>query len=428
MTKLFTCYLQDVNTFNGRFTWLWKEKPTLRKKKEAFLETLRTYFKQQQVALHKVFPKKRMEMLDYVIYNLVATGIQAIQSKTLMQKFDVSQSTVSRFVKSLKETPFVIVARYIKEDTTGAHPDSYVFILKSHTNFDQICEEIFFDHDTTGIQTHQQEEMTTPVTSPVTSPESAENVDTTSFEGEKTSSPFINLDLPKNHLNNHLISASQSFAYIKGVPKKVNNVYAGKYGHQLKDFYARIQNAAKAVKRDTEIEIEKEQIHEIAYWTIVGLDKYVHEANRKGTPLSLDKMCRLVYQIAYNQFTNLLKGNTEEPSSESDIHTESETASLFTPKHIIRKEIVPAWLKARKEEKKCKQEKAIPLDEQLKIIELKQKLGQELTPEEENLLKEHSTTYSSLEMAQLKQDLGQALTPEEQALLHEHAQLQDTVS
>ncbi|WP_454871149.1 replication protein [Priestia megaterium] len=427
MTKILTCYLQDVNTFNGRFKWLWKEKPTLRKKKEAFLETLRTHFKKQQLALHKVFPKKRMEMLDYVIYNLVATGIQAIQSKTLMQKFDVSQSTVSRFVKSLKATPFMIVARYIKEDTTGAHPDSYVFILKSHKNFDQICEEIFFAHDTTGIQTLQQEEMTTPVTTPVTSPESAENVDTASLEGEKTSSPFINLDLPKNHLNNHLISASQSFAYIKGVPKKVNTVYAGKYGHQLKDFYARIRNAAKAVKRDTEIEIIKEQVHEVAYTAIVGLDKYVHEANHKGTPLSLDEMCRLVYQIAYNQFTNLLKGNTEEPTSESDIHTEAKTA-LFTPKHIIRKEIVPAWLKAEQEQKECTQETAIFLDQQLEMIQLKQDLGQELTPEEESLLQEHSSTYSSLEMAQLKQELGQALTPEEQALLHEHAQLEDTVS
>jgi len=427
MTKLFTCYLQDVNTFNGRFTWLWKEKPTLRKKKEAFLETLRTYFKQQQVALHKVFPKKRMEMLDYVIYNLMATGIQAIQSKTLMQKFDVSQSTVSRFVKSLKETPFMIVARYIKEDATGAHPDSYVFILKSHTNFDQICEEIFFDHDTTGIQTLQQEEMTSPVTTPVTSPESAENVDTPSFEGEKTSSPFINLDLPVNHLNNHLISASQSFAYIVGVPKKVNNVYAGKYGHQLKDFYARIQNAAKAVKRDTKIEIVKEQVHEVAYTAIVGLDKYVHEANHKGTTLSLDDMCRLVYQIAFNQFTNLLKGNTEQQTSESDIHTEAKTA-LFTPKHIIRKELVPAWLQAEQEQKESTQETVISLDQQLEMIQLKQDLGQELTPEEEDLLKEHSSTYSSLEMAQLKQDLGQALTPDEQALLQQHAQLQDTVS
>ncbi|MBY0200360.1 replication protein [Priestia megaterium] len=427
MTKILTCYLPDVNSFNGRFTWLWKEKPTLRKKKEAFLETLRTYFKQQQEALHKVFPKKRMEMLDYVIYNLVATGIQAIHSKTLMEKFGVSQSTVSRFVKSLKETPFMIVARYIKEDTTGAHPDSYVFILKSHTNFDQICEEIFFAHDTTGIQTLQQEEMTSPVTSPVTSPERAENVDTPSFEGEKTSSPFINLDLPKNHLNNHLISASQSFAYIVGVPKKVNNVYAGKYGHQLKDFYARIQNAAKAVKRDTEIEIVKEQVHEVAYTAIVGLDKYVHEANHKGTTLLLDDMCRLVYQIAYNQFTNLLKGNTEEQTSESDIHTEAKTA-LFTPKHIIHKELVPAWLQAEQEQNECTQEETISLDQQLEMIQLKQDLGQELTPEEENLLTEHSSTYSSLEMAQLKQDLGQALTPEEQALLHEHAQLQDTVS
>jgi hypothetical protein len=422
-----TCYLPDINTFNGRFKWLWKETPTLRKKKEAFIETLRTYFKQQQEALHKVFPKKRMEMLDYVIYNLVATGIQAIHSKTLMKKFDVSQSTVSRFVKSLKATPFMIVARYIKEDTTGAHPDSYVFILKSHKNFNQICDEIFFAHDTTGVQVLQQEEMTTPVTTPVTSPESAENVDTTSFEDEKTSSPFSNLDLPKNHLNNHLISASQSFAYIKGVPKKVNHVYAGKYGHQLKDFYARIQNAAKAVKRDTEIEIVKEQVHEVAYTTIVGLDKYVHEANHKGTPLSLDEMCRLVYQIAYNQFTNLLKGNTEDQSSESDIHTKAETA-LFTPKHIIRKELVPDWLKAEQEQKECTQETAISLDEQLEMIQLKQDLGQELTPEEETLFQEHSTTYSSLEMAQLKQDLGKALTPKEQALLHQHDQLKSSVS
>ncbi|MED4284263.1 replication protein, partial [Priestia megaterium] len=226
--------------------------------------------------------------------------------------------------------------------------------------------------------------MTTPVTTPVTSPESAENVDTPSFEGEKASSPFINLDLPKNHLNNHLISASQAFAYIKGVPKKVNHVYASKYGHQLKDFYARIQNAAKAVKRDTEIEIVKEQVHEVAYTAIVGLDKYVHEANHKGTTLSLDDMCRLVYQIAYNQFSNLLKGNTEDQPSESDIHTKTETAALFTPKHIIRKEIVPDWLQAEQEQKESTQETAISLDQQLEMIQLKQDLGQELTPEEES--------------------------------------------
>ena len=204
-------------------------------------------------------------------------------------------------------------------------------------------------------------------------------------------------------------------------------MYAGKYGHQLKDFYARIQNAAKAVKRDTEIEIVKEQVHEVAYTAIVGLDKYVHEANHKGTTLSLDDMCRLVYQIAFNQFTNLLKGNTEQQTSESDIHTEAKTA-LFMPKHIIRKELVPAWLKAEQEQNECTQEETISLDQQLEMIQLKQDLGQKLTPEEETLLEEHSTTYSALEIAQLKQDLGQALTPQEQALLHEYAQLEDTVS
>ncbi|PGX75303.1 replication protein, partial [Priestia megaterium] len=186
MSKILTCYLKDVDTFNGRFKWLWTHKSTLRKKKEDFLENLCIHFKQQQSAIHKEFPKKRMEMLDHVIYNLVATGIQAIRSETLMKKFNVSKSTVSRFVRSLKATPFVLVARYIKEDATGTHPDSYVFVLKSHKNFHHICDEIFFAHDTTGVQTLQQEEMTTPVTCPVTHPESTENVDTPSLETDKS--------------------------------------------------------------------------------------------------------------------------------------------------------------------------------------------------------------------------------------------------
>jgi hypothetical protein len=139
-------------------------------------------------------------------------------------------------------------------------------------------------------------------------------------------------------------------------------------------------------------------------------------------------MCRLVYQIAYNQFTNLLKGNTEEQAPESDIHTEAKTAALFTPKHIIRKELVPAWLQAEQEQQECTQEAAISLDQQLEMIQLKQDLGQELTPEEETLLQEHSSTYSSLEMAELKQDLGQALTPKEQDLLHQHANLKEPAS
>ncbi|RDZ07123.1 replication protein [Priestia megaterium] len=433
MTKILTCYLKDVDTFNGRFKWLWKNKSTLRKKKEEFLESLHTHFKQQQSAIHKEFPKKRMEMLDHVIYNLVATGIQAIRSETLMKKFNVSKSTVSRFVRSLKATPFIIVSRYIKEDTKGAHPDSYVFILKSHKNFDKICDEIFFAHDTTEVQNVQKEEMTTPVTTPVTNQEMAVNVDISSLKDDKSPDAFTNLDLPVNHINNHLISVSQSFTYIKGVPKKVNQVYAGKYGHQLKDFYARIQNAAKAVKRDTEITIEKAQVHDIAYSTILGLDKYVHEANQQGNSLSLGDMCRLIYQIAKNQFYELVdpKGQDYSPvyaHQQEVIHNESETRTLAKPKHIIRKELVPDWLKAEEDQKESAQETEVTLEQKLEMIELKQDLRQELTPEEENLLQEHSSTYSLLEMAQLKQDLGQVLTPEEQECLRHHDQLKDTAS
>jgi hypothetical protein len=363
----------------------------------------------------------------------VATGIQAIRSETLMKKFNVSKSTVSRFVRSLKMTPFIIVSRYIKEDTKGAHPDSYVFILKNHKNFNKICDEIFFAHDTTEFQSVQKEEMTTPLTTPVTNQEKAENVDKSSLESDKSPDAFINLDLPVNHINNHLMSVSQSFTYIKGVPKKVNQVYAGKYGHQLQDFYARIQNAAKAVKRDTEIKIEKKQVHEIAYSTIIGLDKYVHEANQQGNPLSLGDMCRLIYQIAKNQFYELVDSKEQDYSpvyanQQEVIHNESKETTFAKPKHIIRKELVPDWLKAEQKQEKGTQETELSLDQQLEMIQLKQDLGQELTPEEENLLQEHSSTYSLLEIAQLKQDLGQALTPEEQNLLHQHAKLKEPAS
>ncbi|MFL0498911.1 replication protein, partial [Priestia megaterium] len=69
------------------------------------------------------------------------------------------------------------------------------------------------------------------------------------------------------------------------------------------------------------------------------------------------------------------------------------------------------------------QKAEVSLDQQLKIIELKQKLGQELTPEEENLLQEQQ-----LKIIELKQKLGQALTPEEQELLHQHAKLKEPAS
>ncbi|MBE2978987.1 replication protein, partial [Bacillus megaterium] len=213
----------------------------------------------------------------------------------------------------------------------------------------------------------------------------------------------------------------------------VNQVYAGKYGHQLQDFYARIQNAAKAVKRDTEIEIMKEQVHEVAYTSIVGLDKYVHEANQQGNPLSLGDMCRLIYQIAKNQFYELVNPKEQDYSpvyanQQEVIHNESKETTLATPKRIIRKELVPDWLKVEQQQEESAQETNISLDQQLEMIQLKQDLGQELTTEEENLLEEHSSTYSLLEIAQVKQDLGQTLTSEEQECLRQQNQLKDTAS
>ncbi|MBZ5483285.1 hypothetical protein JGU65_29535, partial [Bacillus sp. T_4] len=110
------------------------------------------------------------------------------------------------------------------------------------------------------------------------------------------------------------------------------------------------------------------------------------------------------------------------------IHNENQTTTLATPKRIIRKELVPNWLKAEQQQEEASKETEISLDQQLEMIQLKQDLGQELTLEEEHLLEEHSSTYSLLEIAQVKQDLGQTLTPEEQECLRQHNQLKDTAS
>ncbi|MEK1830623.1 hypothetical protein AAAC51_20720 [Priestia megaterium] len=174
-------------------------------------------------------------------------------------------------------------------------------------------------------------------------------------------------------------------------------------------------------------------MHEIAYTSIVGLDKYVHEANQQGNPLSLRDMCRLIYQIAKNQFYELVNPKEQDYSSvcanqQEVIHNESKKITLATPKYIVRKEMVPDWLKAKQDQEESIQKAEVSLDQQLEMIQLKQDLGQELTREEENLLQEHSSTYSLLEIAQVKQDLGQALTPEEQECLRQHNQLKDTAS
>ncbi|CAK8584071.1 hypothetical protein BMEGG_06331 [Priestia megaterium] len=154
----------------------------------------------------------------------------------------------------------------------------------------------------------------------------------------------------------------------------------------------------------------------------------MHEANHKGQPLTLDNMCQLIYKIAKNQFYQLIDPGNEDyspvyPTDGEVIHKKESSTKLFTPKRIIRKEIVPDWLKAKQDQEKSTEKEEVSevsLDTQL--------IGQELTPEEENLLQKHCSTYSSLEMAELKQDLGQALTPEEQELLHQHAKLKKPAS
>ncbi|MEH7683374.1 replication protein, partial [Priestia megaterium] len=95
-----------------------------------------------------------------------------------------------------------------------------------------------------------------------------------------------------------------------------------------------------------------------------------HEANHKGKPLSLDNMCQLLYKIAKNQFYQLVNPKNEDyssvyPTHEEVIHKEESSTKLFIPKHIIRKEILPDWLKAEQDQEKGTKKVEISLEQQL---------------------------------------------------------------
>lgn len=131
-----TAYNRDVQRFlmGGRANTI---------RKVTILEMIEQAVIKAGKSFERLFPakSKRQAVLDEVIYYLSGTGICKVSAATLAEKTGASIRTVSAAVKNMKETGEIIVAGL------ADGKNKYVFVLKSHPNFERIMKEVFFLDD-----------------------------------------------------------------------------------------------------------------------------------------------------------------------------------------------------------------------------------------------------------------------------------------
>lgn len=131
----------------------------------------------------KLFPNKskRKDVLKRIFLLLSHSGICTVESKTLADGVGCSVRTVFDAVEKLKETGEVIV--------TGLADGSnkYVFVLKSHENFNRILKEVFFMDE---LPT-ENNPIAEPIAEQIAEPENLEPVGAVSVEGDISGSESI---------------------------------------------------------------------------------------------------------------------------------------------------------------------------------------------------------------------------------------------
>lgn len=179
---LLTAYNKDVQRFIN-----YAERCSTRLKKNIMTAIEETVLK-TGISFESLFPArtKRKAVLDEILFLLSGPGICKVESKTLAKKVGCSVRTVFDAVKNLKETGEVLVCGL------ADGKNKYVFVLKSHSNFESIMKEVFFIENSEQIIGHIAEQG------------DAENVDTTASNEGKTS---------PNHSN--LINLKQERSYIQ---------------------------------------------------------------------------------------------------------------------------------------------------------------------------------------------------------------------
>ncbi|MBG9504929.1 cytosolic protein [Bacillus thuringiensis] len=167
-------------------------------KKNEIIDAMRKRIDDTNQSFESLFPSrsKRKDVMDHIIYLLSGNGICKISAETLASKADCSVRTVNAAVCALKQTNEILVAGL------ADGKNKYVFVLKMHSNFTTIMNEVFF------INTEQIAERNA---GQVAEQKNDETVEAVGLETEKTSPNYTNsINSLKQERNNDKVSLMES--------------------------------------------------------------------------------------------------------------------------------------------------------------------------------------------------------------------------
>lgn len=136
-------------------------------------------------SFNQLFPKKKLLVLDEIIYLLSGAGICTIGAEKLAEKAGCSVRTVYSTVKSLKETGEVIIGRLANKKL-----GKYIFVLKSHPDIHTILQEVFFVNELPKEQ-EETKEIAEQVTGHFAGLQNSQNLETVGLVSNKSSSILI---------------------------------------------------------------------------------------------------------------------------------------------------------------------------------------------------------------------------------------------
>ncbi|WP_033544186.1 hypothetical protein [Planococcus sp. CAU13] len=210
MTTMLTCFNEDLQRFNGRMRFNTQ-------RKQEIIDSIENKMYAMGKSFRKLFTPKKREVLDEIAYLLTGSGICTIGTDKLMQKCGIkSRTTVVEAVRAMKESGDILVCRLANN-----HAGKYVFVLKTHPNFEEIMEQVFHIHptDTFHAIEHQNEHQSEHQNEHL---QNSEVVDALSVNQENPSPiysiSFNLLNLLKqdsihniaNHIDNELLNAKKN--------------------------------------------------------------------------------------------------------------------------------------------------------------------------------------------------------------------------
>jgi hypothetical protein len=361
--------------------------------KDAILESFAQSVLASGQSFERLFPskKKQRAALDQIAYLIShGNGICKVESKTLAKakKVKCSVETVLEAVKKIKKFDEILVAGLADCN------NKYIFVFKSHPNFQDILKRVFFidelpkdkepDNDllddkepiseeTTILEEHSEpitELITEPITEltteRITEPNSSESLAAVSANSDFHALNYINSfnslkdikDIKNDHLNNVSEPSTSSFnktvKFFKMVPKELNTMFARLF-ENLDELYTRACWATKNFVKEFKINVSKEDKIALATSSVHSLMAY------KKSGKNNEELNKLTYAIMYKKLTDKFvpKENTEPRI----VHNKKE----------IRTETLPNWWDKHEKEwddweekKRQEAEKKEPLTEERK--------------------------------------------------------------